>query len=61
MNYESMEQAVTSYVTLILMAWAVIVESIWGTFSIKPILSFSNEIETEEGERREGESKLEVL
>lgn len=35
-------------------------ESIWSTFAIKPILSFENEIETEEAERGEGwESELE--
>lgn len=62
MNYESMKEAVTSYITLILIAWAVNVGSIWGTFAIKPILSFKNEIETEEGERGEGwESGVERL
>lgn len=45
MNYESMKEAVTSYVALILIAWTVNVGSIWGTFAIKPILSFKNEIE----------------
>lgn len=54
MNYESMKEAVTSYVTLILIAWTVNVGSIWGTFAIKPILSFKNE--TEEGEREKEES-----
>lgn len=51
MNYESMKEAVTSYVTLILIAWTINVGSIWGTCTIKPMLSFKNEIETEEGER----------
>lgn len=48
MNYESMKAAVTSYVTLILIAWTVNVGSIWGTFAIKLIVSFKNELE--EGE-----------
>lgn len=47
-------EAVTSYVTLILIAWIVNVGSIWGTFAIKPILSFKNEIETEKGEKGAG-------
>lgn len=50
MNYESMKEAVTSYVTLILIAQTVNVGSIWGTFAIKPILSFKTEIEEGEWE-----------
>lgn len=54
MNYESMKKAIISYVTLVLIAWIVNAGSIWGTFAIKPILSFKNEIETEKGERGAG-------
>lgn len=39
---------------MILIARIVSVGSIWGTFAIKPILSFKNEIETEERERGAG-------
>lgn len=62
MNYESMKEAVISYVTLILIAWTVNVGCIWGTFAIKPLLSFKNEIETKGGEKGGGwESGLDSL
>lgn len=57
MNYESMKEAVISYVTLILIAWTVSSECIWGTFAIKPLLSFKNEIETK-GEREDQDGRV---